>query len=113
MNMGSSIIGAMHCGKKKGEVRIIGRTLGGLGFLRKANYNFLFGTTKFFKRWNKLQLTISIQISSDCCLFQFFNQEKLLIAMSRNPDPRRGPGIICTSAIFFPQLDLLLENEMG
>ena len=36
--------------EEKGEVRIIGRTLLGLGFLLVPNYKLLVGPTKFFKR---------------------------------------------------------------
>ena len=62
-----------HSGKKVGEVRIIPRTLRGLGFLLVASYIFLVDASKIFQSWNKQQPPINMHIIGSGCLFHLLN----------------------------------------
>ena len=53
-------------------LRIIRRTLRGLGFLLVALYEILIGQSEMLKKWNKQEPSISMQIISTCCLFHCF-----------------------------------------
>ena len=59
---------------KKGDVRIVRRTLRGSKFLLGPNYEFLVGHNEIFKKWNKKPPPIiSIHIVGICYLFHHLN----------------------------------------